>query len=141
MTGQEHLKSTQDALKSCEKRFRLMYEKAPVPYLTLDDAGCILSVNPAWEKLLGYTKADVPGTSFYDLLPPLDAEKLRAYFTSIDSSEQIRDIEINVRRKDGSLTRVYFSGFKETGHQQQCQICFLYPLRCDRTIKNPGKFY
>ena len=130
MTGQEHLKSTQDALRSCEERYRLMYEKAPVPYLTLDDAGCILSVNPAWEKLLGYTKADVQGTSFYDLLPPLDAENLRAYFTSIDSPEQIRDIELNVRRKDGSVTRVLFSGFMETSSCNDARLtfCFLFDV-------------
>ena len=69
MTGQSQLKSAQDALKACEERFRLIYEKAPVPYLMLDGNGCILSVNPAWENLLGYLKSEVMGASFYDMLP------------------------------------------------------------------------
>ena len=77
-------------MKTCEERFRLMYEKAPVPYLTLNENGCILSVNPAWERLLGYMKADVLGASFYDMLPPSDAEKLRSYFSSINALNKSR---------------------------------------------------
>ena len=42
------IKAARDALQACEERFRLLYEKAPVPYQTLDENGCIISVNPAW---------------------------------------------------------------------------------------------
>ena len=130
MTGQTQLKSTQDALKASEERFRLMYEKTPVPYLTLDENGCIQSVNPAWERLLGYMKADVLGASFYDMLPPSDAENLRSYFSSINSPEQTQDLELNVRRKNGSVVRVLFNSFQETDTRNKAHatFCILYDV-------------
>ncbi|MBI5589326.1 MAG: response regulator [Deltaproteobacteria bacterium] len=112
------IKSTQDALKASEERFRLMYENAPSAYLTLDENGCILSVNPAWERFLGYAKADVSGAFIYDMLPPSDAEKLRSYFSSGFSSgsafKPFQDLELNIRRNDGSTARVLLNCFRET---------------------------
>ena len=127
------IKSTQDALMGCEERLRLMYEKAPVPYLTLDGNGCILSVNPAWERLLGYEKADIPGVNIYDILPPSDAEKLRSYFSSIDIFKQLRDVELNIRRKDGSVARVLFNSFQEADTHNKAHATFC--ILCDITEK------
>jgi len=128
MTGQAQLKSTQDALKDSEERFRRMYEKTPVPYLTLDENGCIQSINPAGERLLGYLKADVLGASFYDMLPTSDVERLRSYFSSINSALQPPDLELNVRRKDGTVVRVLFNGFQEsdTLNKTHATFCILY---------------
>ncbi|MFH0994788.1 MAG: ATP-binding protein [Pseudomonadota bacterium] len=130
MTGQTQLNSAQDALKASEERFRRLFEKTPVPYLTLDENGCIQSVNPAWERYLGYLKVDVMGASFYDMLPPSDAERLRSYFSSINSPVQIPDLELHVRRKDGSVVRVLFNGFQETdtGNKTQTMFCILYDV-------------
>jgi len=130
MTCQAQLKSAQDALKASEERFRLMYEKAPVPYLKLDENRCILSVNPACEKLLGYVKADVLGASIYDMLPPSESEKLRSYFSYISAPEQVQDIELNVRRKNGSLSRVLFNSFQETDarNNTHATFCIMYDV-------------
>jgi len=130
MTGQTQLKSAQDAVKASEERFRRMCEKTPVPYLMLDENGCIQSVNPAWERLLGYMNADMIGASFYDMLPPSDVERLRSYFSSINSPMQPPDLELNVRRKDGSMARVLFSSFQETDTRNKAHstFCFLYDV-------------
>lgn len=124
------LKLAQDALKASEERFRMMYEKAPVPYLTLDENRCILSVNPAYERLLGYVKADVLGASIYDMLLPSEAEKLRFYFSYINTPEQIQDIGLNVRRKNGALSRVLFNCFQETDtrNNTHAMFCILYDI-------------
>jgi PAS domain S-box-containing protein len=124
------LKLAQDALKASEERFRMMYEKAPVPYLTLDENRCILSVNPAYERLLGYVKTDVLGTPIYNMLPPSEAEKLRSYFSYINAPEQIQDIGLNVRRKNGSLSRVLFNCFQETDtrNSTRATFCIMYDI-------------
>jgi PAS domain S-box-containing protein len=131
------IKSTRDALRASEERFRLMYEKTPMPYLMLEENGCILSVNPAWERLLGYKKADVAGAAFYDMLLPADAEKLRSHFSSNNSPEQNRDLELNVRKKEGSVVRVLFRSFQETGSRSKPQItfCILYDVTEKSTIQ------
>ncbi len=107
-----------------------MYEKAPVPYLTLDENRCILLINPACERLLGYVKADVLGTPIYDMLPPSEAEKLRSYFSYINAPEQIQDVGLNVRRKNGSLSRVLFNCFQETDTRNNAlaTFCIMYDI-------------
>jgi PAS domain S-box-containing protein len=130
MTGQTLLESTQEALKICEERFRLMYEKAPVSYLTLDENGSILSVNPAGERLLGYTKSDVLGASFYDMLPPSDAEKLRSGIAHSKTFNQFQDLELNVLRKNDSVAQVLFNCFQETDirNKVHATFCIMYDV-------------
>lgn len=130
MTVLSQLKSTQDALKACEERFRMLYDKTPVPYLTLDENGCILMANPACERLLGHEKADILGVLIYDMLPATDAEKLRAYISSSKTFEQLQDIELNIRRKNDSLAHVLFSSFQQTntGNMPHTTCCILYDV-------------
>jgi PAS domain S-box-containing protein len=130
VTGHTPLKSTLDALKVREERFRLMYEKIPVPFMMLGEYGIILSVNPACERILGYMKADVVGAFIYDMLPPSDADKLRSYFSSINFSAQTQDIELNIRRKDESVARILFNSFQEpdAGIKDQATFCVLYDV-------------
>ncbi len=118
------IKSTRDALKASEERFRMLYEKSQVSYLTLNENGCIQSLNPACERLLGYMKADVSGASFYDMLTPSDADTLRSYFSSVNCPEQSQDLKLNVRRKNGSMARVLFNCFQETDTRNKTHATF-----------------
>jgi PAS domain S-box-containing protein len=79
---------------------------------------------------LGYVKADVLGTPIYDMLPPSEAEKLRSYFSYINAPEQIQDIGLNVRRKNGALSRVLFNCFQETDtrNNTHAMFCILYDI-------------
>jgi PAS domain S-box-containing protein len=122
--GMLRIKSAQDALKASEERFRLLYEKSPVSYLTLNENGYIQSVNPACESLLGYMKADVLGATVYDMLTPSDADHLRAYFSSVNSPGPTQDIKLNVRRKNGSVAQVLFNCFQETDSQNKAHATF-----------------
>jgi PAS domain S-box-containing protein len=128
--GMFGIKSTQDALKASEERFRLLYEKSPVSYLTLNENGCIQSVNPACESLLGYMQADMLGTSVYDMLTPSEADNLRSYFSSINAPEQSQDLKLNIRRKNGSVARVLFNCFQETDIRNKAlsTFCLLYDV-------------
>lgn len=122
------IKSVQQDLLASEKRFFRMYENIPIPFLILNDSGDIVSVNPAWEKQIGRQLTEVVGTSFFDILPTADADKLRSYLSTRQASESPPDIELNVCRKDGSLSRMLFNSFQETdlpgknGHS----FCTLY---------------
>jgi PAS domain S-box-containing protein len=128
--GLFRLKSARDALKASEERFRRLYEKSPVSYLTLNENGCIQSVNPACEKLLGYIKAEVLGVSIYDKLTPSDADNLRSYISSINSLEQTQDLQLNIRRKNGSVARVLLNCFHETDarNKTHATCCILHDV-------------
>jgi PAS domain S-box-containing protein len=60
--------SAQAALQESEKRYRELYEFAPVAYFTLTIDGEILTVNRRAVELLGYDELDLVGRSFLDLL-------------------------------------------------------------------------
>lgn len=58
---QQKFKSTQAQLKESEERFKLLFEKAPLCYQSLDADGNFLDVNQQWCELLGYTMEEVIG--------------------------------------------------------------------------------
>ena len=53
-------------------KYRLYFERSPLPYQSLDPDGKILEVNPAWLELLGYSNDEVIGEPFLNFLAPLD---------------------------------------------------------------------
>ncbi|MES0447998.1 MAG: PAS domain S-box protein, partial [Desulfobacterales bacterium] len=46
--------STEKVLKESEERFRLLYERAPLGYQSLDENGYFMEVNQAWLDTLGH---------------------------------------------------------------------------------------
>lgn len=56
------------ALEESEKKFKQLYENAPIPYHTLSPNGEITSVNEKWCKTLKYTKEEVIGKSIFDFV-------------------------------------------------------------------------
>jgi PAS domain S-box-containing protein len=63
-------RQAEKALRESEERFRLLYERAPLGYQSLDEKGHFLEVNQAWLDTLGYTREEVIGKSFGDFLHP-----------------------------------------------------------------------
>ena len=55
-------------LQESERKFKLLYEKAPVPYHTLNPDGIITDVNEKWCQTFGYIKGDVIGKSIFDYI-------------------------------------------------------------------------
>ena len=65
ITDQKRMEKT---LEESEKKFKLLYEKAPVPYHTLSPTGLITDVNEKWCQTLGYIKEEVIGKSIFDFV-------------------------------------------------------------------------
>ncbi len=83
---------TYDKVRENEERFRSLSENAPDIIYTLDEKGAFTYVNPAWERLLGHTSAEVNGRYFNDFARPEDARMYRKIFLRIrDSRETVRD--------------------------------------------------
>lgn len=73
-------KQIEEALEESEKKFKLLYENAPVPYHTLSPAGIITDVNEKWRQMLGYTKKEVIGKSIFDYISKSERETAKASF-------------------------------------------------------------
>ncbi len=74
-------KRTEKNLEESEKKFKLLYEKAPVPYHTLSPSGLITDVNEKWCQTFGYTKEEVLGKSIFDFISESEKTQAQKSFT------------------------------------------------------------
>jgi len=115
-------KQAEEALRESEGRFRLLYEKAPLGYQSLDAAGCFIDVNQAWLDTLGYSREEVIGRWFGDFLAPHEVEAFKQRFPNFKAAGEIQ-VDVEMIRKDGShaiidiVGRIAYDeqgGFKQT---------------------------
>ena len=104
------LKGVEDALRKNEEKFRLLYERAPLGYQSLDENGNFIEVNQAWLNTLGYTKEEVIGKSFGDFLHPEWVDHFKENFPRFKAVGEILGVEFEMVKKDGSLIMVNFNG-------------------------------
>ncbi|MFH0735422.1 MAG: PAS domain-containing sensor histidine kinase [bacterium] len=103
-------KLVDDLLKENEERFRLLYERAPLGYQSLDENGNFLEVNQAWCNTLGYQKEEIIGKWFGDFLTPEYREKFRQNFPLFKKNGEINGIEFEMVQKSGLCLSVSFNG-------------------------------
>ena len=106
---QQQLKNAQDQLKQSEERFKLLFDKAPLGYQSLDENGNFLEINQQWCELLGYTKEEVVGKWFGDFLPPDNRELFRRRFPIFKAQGHIHS-EFEVLHKNGTPVYIAFEG-------------------------------
>ncbi len=104
------LRRAEQALRDSEARFRMLYEDAPLAYQSLDETGHILDVNNAWMRSLGYTRREVIGRWFGELLPPAEAGRFEVSFNRYLSEGEMHGAEWTLVRKDGSRLIASFEG-------------------------------
>ncbi len=100
---------TEQALKESEEKFKLLYEKAPVGYQSLDEEGRLLDVNETWLELLKYNKDEVLGCKFTKFLTPEYVDTVRTNFAKLKASGKIKS-EFELVKKDGSVVIVQLEG-------------------------------
>lgn len=60
----DEAKRSEQRLRQSEDRFSRIFQLMPYPMgMTRQSDGCYVEVNPAWEQMLGYTRAQAVGVS------------------------------------------------------------------------------
>lgn len=106
---QQSLRRTQDLLKQSEERFKLLFEKAPLGYQSLDFDGYFIDVNNQWCDLLGYSRGEVIGKWFGDFLSPAYREAFCQRFPIFKAQGYIHS-EFEMLNKIGKPLFVAFEG-------------------------------
>ena len=99
-----------NSLSQVEKRYRSLFEKAPLCYQSLDDKGIILNVNNSWMETLGYERKDCIGKRFDLFLSPLSLKLFKRAFQKFKSQGYIRGLDLELVRKDGEVIPCKFDG-------------------------------
>ena len=108
-------KQVEEALYESEDRFRLMYERSPLPYQSLDADGNFLEVNQTWLNTLGYEREEVIGHWFGDFIAPDMVEAFRERFPRFKAAGEVHN-EFRMVRKNGEFITVEFDG--KVGHDK-----------------------
>lgn len=93
-----------------EKRFRLLYERSPLGYQSLDEQGNLLDVNQAWLDAFGYERGEVIGRAFSEFIHPGGQEHFKMNFPRFKAPGEMLGAEFEMRRKDGTYTTVELHG-------------------------------
>jgi PAS domain S-box-containing protein len=96
--------------KDAEQKYRILYETAPLPYQSLDAEGRILEVNPAWLETLSYSREEVIGRWFGDLLRSDYVERFRENFARFKQQGRVRGVEFTMIKGSGEEIDVSFEG-------------------------------
>ena len=101
------------ALRASEARWRAVFESAVDGSIVIDAAGCIEAINPAGERLFGYSPSEVVGRNVRVLMPPPYGNDHDTYLKNyLDTGERsIIGIsrEVTGLRRDGTTFPLYLS--------------------------------
>ena len=114
-------KRAEEILRSSEERFRLLYERAPLAYQSLDADGCFITVNQVWINTMGYSREEVIGRWFGDFFAPHEVEAFKKRFTEFKARGEVQ-AEVEIVKKDGSHAIMVINGtigYDEQGHFKQ----------------------
>ena len=108
------------ALQASEAELRLKYDLAPDMFASVESqTGVVIECNQTLAAALGSSKADILGRAVSDLYHPDCLSTMRHAFRTFAETGWIRDLELQLRQKDGRKLDVSLSASAmrdETGH-------------------------
>jgi PAS domain S-box-containing protein len=97
-------KRTEENLKKSEEMYRSLVETTGTGYVILDKAGRVISANQEYIRLTGRSSlAEIEGRSVIDWTVSYDIERNAREIEQIFKNGQVRDLEIDYQRPDGSI--------------------------------------
>ncbi|MBY9008298.1 MAG: PAS domain S-box protein [Candidatus Lokiarchaeota archaeon] len=113
-------------LRDLEKRNKLFYEYAPLPYQSLDENVKIIDINQAWLDFVGYDKEEVIGKCFGEFLVLKSREVLNSRFSQFKEVGAIQNVEYEIVKKNGIHRIILLDGrieYDDNGNFKQA-LCF-----------------
>jgi PAS domain S-box-containing protein len=97
-------------LGNSEKKYKSLYDNAPLSYQSLDEEGCFIDVNPTWLNLLGYKRDEVIGNKYSSFLHPDWKEHFECNFPAFKKRGYVHDVQFKIRHKKGHFLDILFEG-------------------------------
>ena len=92
---------TEEALRQSEQRYRALVEAAPDVIFTLSMDGTITSLNPAFERLTGWSRSEWLGKHFSSLVHPEDLPAAKDLFQRALRTRKPLTYELRILTKSG----------------------------------------
>lgn len=125
------LRQTSQALIDNERKYRDLYENAPIAYFSMDSQGVIIKVNQTTLTLSGYTKQELIGHNILEFHAHVPGEKrtleqARRFF---DKTRSVKDAELKFRNK--SNQEIWISLCVDTIRDTQDQMIEIRAMAVD----------
>ena len=92
------------------KRLRYFYTKTPAMIHSMDGDGHILAVSQTWIDTFGYTRDEIIGKDFFDLVIADNPATVRKeHFLKLDTLGEIKDLTYQIKHADGFPVEVSLS--------------------------------
>ena len=96
--------------RELERKYKLFYEYALLPYQSLDENTKIIDINQAWLDFFGYAKEEVLGKCFGEFLVNKSRELLTSRFSHFKRVGVIQDVEYEIVKKNGIHRIIWLDG-------------------------------
>ncbi len=108
------------ALRRLADEMHDLYQNAPCGYHSLDPDGVVIQINDTELAWLGYQRDEVVRrVRLAELLPPSSHAEFDAAFAALKQGARVRDLQIEMRRRDGSLFPILLSATAVTDGRGQ----------------------
>lgn len=97
-------------LKQSEKKYKTLFDNAPLSYHSLDSDGLIIDVNNTWLNFLGYNKEDVLGKNYGEFLHPDWQHIFDFNFPKFKDCGYVNDVHFKIRHKKGQYKYISLQG-------------------------------
>ena len=115
----EKLSKSEAELKKYAEEISDLYNNAPCGYHSLDHNGVIVQINDTELEWLGYTRNELIGKKFLELIPPADQIIFQRQFPEFQKNGVLTNITGQLIRKDNSILPVMINStvmFDEKGN-------------------------
>jgi PAS domain S-box-containing protein len=99
-------KKAESDLQNSEARFRAIYQHASFGIVLTDETGRMNDVNPAYASMVGWERNELLGRSSVDVGIATDLDRRKRTLEGILQQGKAREVEVELRRKDGSIILV-----------------------------------
>jgi PAS domain S-box-containing protein len=102
----EERKQAEEAVRQSEANYRTLVESSPDGVVSVNGEGRIIDCNEGICQLLGYTKEEIKGKRFRELLAKPVPEDLRFYYSQLTEKRQL-EMEFELAHRNGQPVPVW----------------------------------
>lgn len=133
----EELKHIESELRSSEEKFSKLFLSSPNMMIVTDPStGMILEVNDVFYNTFGFTSSETAGKTYLDLGIWPDISQRRALARSIKEKGEVRDLDMDMVRKDGSSIKAVLTAKLLTLGDSEKLLCILKDMTERRRLED-----
>lgn len=124
----EELRATQQQLEASRDSFLVLYNHAPMGYLTINKLGIIIQTNQTFQRMLNLSAAELSDKPLANFIYPADQSIFFSRLKAFMHAPERKNLEIRLKRKSGTLFYVHLEGKRLEKAQQVGRKIYDEPL-------------